>query len=55
MIKSALFCSPFHICIKSTVSLDGGSAHRKAVTYTENNIQKIKEYRHPCLDWDSNS
>jgi hypothetical protein len=32
-------------------SLDGGSASRKASTYTQ---IKRTQYRHPCLEWDSN-
>jgi hypothetical protein len=30
-------------------SVDGGSARRKAATYTQNT------HRHPCLEWDSNT
>jgi hypothetical protein len=36
-------------------SLNGGSARRKAATYTQNNTNSINAHRHPCLDWDSNS
>jgi hypothetical protein len=38
-------------------SLDGGSARRKATTYTEQHKHKhrINVHRHPCLEWDSNS
>jgi hypothetical protein len=37
-------------------SLDGGSAHRKASAYTQNNTRQSKrtQYRHQCLDWGSN-
>jgi hypothetical protein len=35
-------------------SLDGGSARRKAATYTQNNTNRINAHRHPCLEWDSN-
>jgi hypothetical protein len=34
-------------------SLDGGSARRKAATYTQNTTNTEKN-RHPCLKWDSN-
>jgi hypothetical protein len=36
-------------------SLDGGSARRKAATYTQNNTNRINAHRHTCLGWDSNS
>jgi hypothetical protein len=35
-------------------SLDGGSARRKAATYTQNNINTEKTHTQPCLEWDSN-
>jgi hypothetical protein len=34
--------------------LEGGSACRKAATYTQNNTNRINAHRHPCLEWDSN-
>jgi hypothetical protein len=34
-------------------SLDGGSARHKDSTYTQNNTNRIKAHRHPCLKWDS--
>jgi hypothetical protein len=36
-------------------SLDGGSAHLKAATYTRNNTNRINAHRHPCLELDSNA
>jgi hypothetical protein len=34
-------------------SLDGGTARRKAATYTQNNTNRINAHRHPCLEWGS--
>jgi hypothetical protein len=34
--------------------LDGGSARRKAATYTEQHRHRINAHRHPCHEWDSN-
>jgi hypothetical protein len=46
----------FHNIIHSRWdSLDGGSARRKAATYTQNNTNTINAHRHPCPEWDSNS
>jgi hypothetical protein len=37
-------------------SLDGGSARRKAATYTgKRKHNKGTQYRYPCLKWDSNT
>jgi hypothetical protein len=33
---------------------DGGSAHHKASTYTQDNTNSINAYRHSCLKWDLN-
>jgi hypothetical protein len=33
---------------------DGGSAHHKASTYTQDNTNRINAYRHSCLKWDLN-
>jgi hypothetical protein len=33
--------------------MDGGSVRRKAATYTQNNTDRIKAHRHPCLEWDA--
>jgi hypothetical protein len=35
-------------------TLDGGSASRKAATYTGLHKHGINAHRQPCLDWDSN-
>jgi hypothetical protein len=44
------FLNPIH---SQQDSLDGGSARRKAATYTQNNTNGINAHRHPCLEWDS--
>jgi hypothetical protein len=46
------FLNPIH---SRKDSLDGGSARRKAATYTQNNTNRINAHRHSCLEWDSNS
>jgi hypothetical protein len=33
--------------------LDGGSARRRAATYTQNSTNRINARRHPCLEWGS--
>jgi hypothetical protein len=45
------FLNPIH---SRQDSVDGGSARRKAATYTEINTNRINAHRHPCLEWDSN-
>jgi hypothetical protein len=44
----------FLIYTQSAGLLGRGSARRKAATYTQNNTNRIRAHRHPCLEWDSN-
>jgi hypothetical protein len=51
---NASFHFSFLILHSRQDSLDGGSARRKASTYTRQHKHRINAHRHPYLEWDSN-